>query len=68
MQLLMHESQQDFNNHHRQHGEGKGISFAEGNPEWHSKVIDHDSYERAISGTGGSKWVNWPRETRSERR
>ena len=28
---------------------GKGISFAEGNPEWHSKVIDHDSYERAMA-------------------
>jgi transketolase len=28
---------------------GKGISFAEGNPVWHSKVIDRVSYERAIA-------------------
>ena len=27
---------------------GKGISFSEGNPVWHSKAIDHDSYAVAI--------------------
>ncbi len=34
---------------------GKGLSFAEGRPEWHQKALSQEQYEQALSELEGYK-------------
>jgi transketolase len=38
--------------HHLPHGQGKGVSFMENDPDWHGKAPTRDEAQRALAEIG----------------